>query len=87
MGSMSCLDPLAFLFVSPKRVNPCIHSLAAALLPRQGTVRDLNRVHFSILLRNIPGAKLRYVVSLALKPNQPVNNWRLHISDTEVTST
>lgn len=39
MGSMSCLDPLAFLLVSPKRVNPCIHSLAAPLLPSQGTGR------------------------------------------------
>lgn len=39
MGSMSCLDPLACLLVSPKWVNPCIHSLAALLLPSQGRVR------------------------------------------------
>lgn len=37
MGSMSCLDPLAFLLVSPKQVNPCIHK--APLLPSQGTGR------------------------------------------------
>lgn len=39
MGSMSCLDPLTFLLVSPEQVNPCIHSLATPLLPSQGTVR------------------------------------------------
>lgn len=30
---------LAFLLVSPQWVNPCIHSLAAPLLPSQGRVR------------------------------------------------
>lgn len=91
MGSMSCLDPLAFLLVSPKRVNPWIHSLAAPPLPGQGTVGprgwELNRVSFSILLTNITGAKTCYMaVSLVLKLNKPANNWGVNIRDTEITS-
>lgn len=30
MGSVSCLDPLAFLLASLQQVNPSMHSLAAA---------------------------------------------------------
>lgn len=30
MGSVSCLDPLAFLLASPQKVNPSMHSLAVA---------------------------------------------------------
>lgn len=48
---------------------------------------DLNRLSFSILLRNSTGAKTRYgIVSLVLKPNDPGNNWRTGISDIEITS-
>jgi hypothetical protein len=28
MGSVSCLDPLAFLLASPQKVNPSMHSQA-----------------------------------------------------------
>lgn len=85
MGSMSCLDPLAFLLVPPKLVNP-VHT-AWQLLAVWGRLGPrawvLNRVSFSILLRNITGAKTNVIVSQVLKPNKPANN---NISDIEITS-
>ena len=90
MGSMSCLDPLACLLVSPELTlvytvwQHCSCPVKGELGPRAW---DLNRVSFSILLGNTTHAKTRYViVSLVLKPNEPANNWRLGISDTEITS-
>ena len=91
MGSMSCLDPLAFLLVSPKQVNPCSTAWQHLFCPVKGRLGprgwDMNRVSFSILLRSITGAKICYVmVLLMLKPNKPAINWRLDISDIDITS-
>lgn len=38
MGSVSCLDPSAFLLASPQQVNPSRHSLAAAGVSALGSI-------------------------------------------------
>lgn len=85
MGSMSCLDPSAFLLVSPTPVNPWLTAWQHLFCPVQGQLGprgwDSNRVG------NITDAETWYViVSLELEPNKPANNWRLDISDIEMTS-